>query len=138
MSVQRPVRLANCPVGLFVHEGELCLKTEYTNRTHRVEAYIVSSGEFFSGPAPQTAASQLDTLVIPLPLEVLDHGVQLIDARLHALRYLLPRGGRERALTERIQIALRDLAASMGLSLRDRDEETRVILQEVLRQEPEV
>ena len=33
-----PLRI--CPVGLFVHGNDLCVKTEYGN-----EAYIVSSGE---------------------------------------------------------------------------------------------
>lgn len=46
------VSLASCPIGLFVSaSGELCLKTEYGNNDGRIDAYIVSSGEFFWGGA---------------------------------------------------------------------------------------
>lgn len=54
-----PVTLAECPIGLFkTASGELCLKTEYGNNEGRIDAYIVSSGEFFWGLAPQTIANQ--------------------------------------------------------------------------------
>lgn len=44
------VSLASCPIGLFMSEGgELCLKTEYGDNDGRIDAYIVSSGEFFWG-----------------------------------------------------------------------------------------
>ena len=44
------VSLASCPIGLFLSEGgELCLKTEYGGNDGRIDAYIVSSGEFFWG-----------------------------------------------------------------------------------------
>lgn len=36
--------LKDCPVGLFLYNGELCLKTEYA-----LDSYIVSSGEMFWG-----------------------------------------------------------------------------------------
>lgn len=59
--------LARCPIGLFESEGgELCLKTEYGNNEGRIDAYIVSSGEFFWGSAPQTIASQRKQLVSPV------------------------------------------------------------------------
>ena len=59
--------LAACPVGLFsAEDGELCLKTEYGNNEGRIDAYIVSSGEFFWGAAPQTIASQRAQMVTPL------------------------------------------------------------------------
>lgn len=46
------VTLAECPIGLFYADGgELCLKTEYGNNEGRIDAYIVSSGEFFWGGA---------------------------------------------------------------------------------------
>lgn len=35
-----------CPIGLFLKDNELCLKTEYG-----LEAYIISSGEMFWGGA---------------------------------------------------------------------------------------
>jgi hypothetical protein len=61
------VTLADCPIGLFMSEdGELCLKTEYGNNEGRIDAYIVSSGEFFWGAAPQTIASQRAQLVTPV------------------------------------------------------------------------
>ena len=61
------VTLADCPIGLFMSDsGELCLKTEYGNNEGRIDAYIVSSGEFFWGSAPQTIASQRAQLVTPV------------------------------------------------------------------------
>lgn len=36
--------LRDCPVGLFLYNGELCLKTEYA-----LDSYIVSTGEMFWG-----------------------------------------------------------------------------------------
>lgn len=44
------VQLGDCPVGLFLSEGgELCLKTEYGTNEGRIDAFIVSSGEYFWG-----------------------------------------------------------------------------------------
>lgn len=44
------VTLVDCPVGLFLSEdGELCLKTEYSSPEGKIDAYIVSSGEYFWG-----------------------------------------------------------------------------------------
>lgn len=61
------VTLAECPIGLFKSDsGELCLKTEYGNNEGRIDAYIVSSGEFFWGAAPQTIASQRAQMVTPV------------------------------------------------------------------------
>ncbi len=62
----RRVKLANCPIGLFLHGNELCLKTEYGNNEGRIDAYIVSSGEFYWGDAPQTTESQRRQLVTPV------------------------------------------------------------------------
>lgn len=64
-----PVRLDACPIGLFrTEDGTLCVKTEYRNDDGRICAYIVASGEFFAGPAPQSPASQRGTLVVPVKL----------------------------------------------------------------------
>ncbi len=60
------VTLAQCPIGLFWCLGELCLKTEYGNNEGRIDAYIVSSGEFFWGEAPQSIANQRAQLVQPI------------------------------------------------------------------------
>jgi hypothetical protein len=51
---------------LFTCDGELCLKTEYGNNDGRIDAYIVSSGEFFWGAQPQTIASQRVQMVRPV------------------------------------------------------------------------
>lgn len=65
------ISLADCPIGLFESEGgELCLKTEYGNNDGRIDAFIVSSGEFFWGSAPQTIASQRAQLVRPVDADV--------------------------------------------------------------------
>ena len=63
------ITLAECPIGLFESDaGELCLKTEYGNNEGRIDAYIVSSGEFFWGTAPQTIANQRIQLVRPFDI----------------------------------------------------------------------
>ena len=59
--------LENCPIGLFESEGgELCLKTEYGTNEGRIDAYIVSSGEFFWGSQPQTIPNQRKQRVSPM------------------------------------------------------------------------
>ena len=60
------VPLAECPVGLFLYGGTLCLKTEYGNNEGRIDAYIVSSGEFFWGDSPQTIVNQRKQMVRPI------------------------------------------------------------------------
>ena len=71
----RRVRLEKCPIGLFIYDGTLCLKTEYGDNNGRIDAYIVSSGEFFWGDAPQTIASQCRQLVTPVPLKVVTQAI---------------------------------------------------------------
>ena len=66
----KKVKLIDAPVGLFLYEGTLCLKTEYMHesfkeRTPRVEAYIVDSGETFWGGA-KTAEEVNSLMVTPL------------------------------------------------------------------------
>lgn len=56
------VTLEECPIGLFYCGDELCLKTEYGNNEGRIDAYIVSSGEFFWGGA-KNIAEQREVLV---------------------------------------------------------------------------
>lgn len=60
------VTLAQCPIGLFWSGDELCLKTEYGTNEGRIDAYIVSSGEFFWGNQPQTIANQRMQMVVPV------------------------------------------------------------------------
>ncbi|MGL4638729.1 MAG: hypothetical protein ACRCVX_03210, partial [Shewanella sp.] len=65
---KRRKRLSDCPVGLFFFGETLCLKTEYGNNEGRIDAFIVDSGEFFWGFAPQTIQSQRDCLVHPVKI----------------------------------------------------------------------
>lgn len=51
--------LEGAPVGLLLFNDQLIMKTEYRTKQGAIEAYIVSSGEFFWGDAPQTVQSQL-------------------------------------------------------------------------------
>lgn len=58
------VPLAECPIGLFLTDaGELCLKTEYSDNQGKIDAFIVSSGEFFWGHHPQTIKNQRRQMV---------------------------------------------------------------------------
>lgn len=68
---EQPVSLAHCPIGLFLSaDRALCLKTEYGDNDGRIDAYIVSSGEFFWGASPQTIESQRSQMVTPVPQEL--------------------------------------------------------------------
>lgn len=55
------VPLRDCPIGLFMFDDTLCLKTEYDN-----ESYIVWSGEYFWGGA-KSRKKIGDVLVLPIP-----------------------------------------------------------------------
>ena len=68
--VGRRTTLAQCPIGLFLCGGELCLKTEYSTNEGAIEAFIVSSGEYFWGPAPQTIQSQRAAAVYPVSINL--------------------------------------------------------------------
>jgi hypothetical protein len=59
-------RLDEAPIGLFMSDGELCLKTEYREPNGAISAFIVSSGEFFWGPSPQSVATQNAADVRPI------------------------------------------------------------------------
>jgi hypothetical protein len=68
------VTLGDCPIGLFQSEdGELCVRTQYAHSNGRIEAYIVSSGEFFWGRQPQTAANQRMQMVLPVTVTEYDY-----------------------------------------------------------------
>lgn len=88
------VTLAQCPIGLFMVHGELCLKTEYGNNEGRIDAYIVSSGEFFWGSHPQTIPNQRMQMVVPVDGDAL-------AAALFALHQSEGRTGAGEALEER-------------------------------------
>lgn len=63
--------LEDCPIGLFSCGGELCLKTEYGDNNGRIDAYIVSSGEFFWGGA-KNPTEQRHVAVWPLEVDSRD------------------------------------------------------------------
>jgi hypothetical protein len=80
------VSLSDCPIGLFVSgRGTLCLKTEYGNNEGRIDAYIVSSGEFFWGASPQTIANQRQQMVRPIELDAAEI-VCVLDAHVDLMR----------------------------------------------------
>jgi hypothetical protein len=62
----KSVTLAKCPIGLFWAGTQLCFKSEYGNNEGRIDAFIVSSGEFFWGAQPQTIDSQRAQKVVPI------------------------------------------------------------------------
>lgn len=56
----RRTRLRNCPPGLFVFDGTLCFKSEYSTNENAIageggDAYVVESGEYFWGGAKSKA-----------------------------------------------------------------------------------
>ena len=59
--------LGKCPPGLFLFEGILCFKSEYLTALGRVEAYVVSSGEFFVG-GTKTEEERRGLMVLPVIL----------------------------------------------------------------------
>lgn len=61
------VPLRNCPIGLFIKDNTLCVKTEYGN-----EAYIVSSGEVFWGGAKNKEEIG-NVLVLPIDDGTVEH-----------------------------------------------------------------
>jgi len=69
MSDQTMVPLADAPVGLFRHDETFAIKTEYVSDNGWIHAYIVSSGEAFWGPSPQTVEGQRNLIVEPIDLE---------------------------------------------------------------------
>ena len=44
ITISPECELRDCPIGLFLYNNELCMKTEYD-----LDSYIVSSGEMFWG-----------------------------------------------------------------------------------------
>lgn len=59
------VPLEECPIGLFICQGILALKTEYYDSVGRCECYIIESGERFCGSDPLNLNS---TLVTPVEI----------------------------------------------------------------------
>lgn len=65
---KRKVRLGNCPIGLFMFQNEVCIKTEYWSNG-KPECFIVSSGEFFCGGVTDND-EYFDLFVIPLIIDL--------------------------------------------------------------------
>ncbi|GEP12142.1 hypothetical protein [Methylobacterium gnaphalii] len=62
-----PMSLEVCPIGPFLSDnGTLCLKTDYENNEGWINAYIVSSGEFFWGEQPKSVSRQRASRVRPV------------------------------------------------------------------------
>jgi len=85
--------LRECPIGLFWSGEELCLKTEYGNNEGRIDAYIVSTGEFFWGSPPQSIASQREELVEPIDTDDAAAALTQLDELRAALRRFMEEGG---------------------------------------------
>lgn len=79
---KRTVKLGKCPIGLFLFEDELCLKTEYYQHG-KPECYIVSSGEFFVGGVLEEDKF-LNLIVTPLNIDAtyfdkIQKAIEVID-----------------------------------------------------------
>ena len=59
------VSLNACPVGLFEWQGILALKTKYYRRDGGIDAFVISSGEFFTGNA-MLSKEQIGIMVRPV------------------------------------------------------------------------
>jgi len=70
--------LENLPIGLFQMGNTLALKTEYRTEKGAIEAFIVSSGEFFWGGA-KTQLEQTELLVTQIDVDMTDHASELVD-----------------------------------------------------------
>ena len=62
---KKQVLLHDCPIGLFMYEKTLCLKTEYTG-----DYFIISSGEYFWGGSKD--AEQREKLYVT-PIKIKNH-----------------------------------------------------------------
>ena len=71
MKRSKLVKLEDCPIGLFIKDDTLCVKTEYGN-----DAYVVCSGEFFWGG---TATQDERNKVMVLPIS--DKVVQKLEKK---------------------------------------------------------
>lgn len=53
-----PCKLIDCPPGLFIYNGEVGFKTaDYSNLPDRIEVYLLSTGEKFTGGEEYTWAT---------------------------------------------------------------------------------
>ena len=75
-----PVTLNECPPGLFMFDGTLCFKSEYTTtlenpRRYQVDAYCVESGEYFHGGA-KSSTERGNLMVEPIDAAAIRAGWQ--------------------------------------------------------------
>lgn len=68
------MKFEDCPIGTFLYEDELCVKTKYG-----FEAYIVSSGERFWGNA-YTLDELRNIDVTPVDVNIVRRGRRNSDA----------------------------------------------------------
>lgn len=59
-------KLSECPPGLFIFNGSIGFKSEYSTAEGSPDAYVVSSGEYFWGGKADRASR--DALVV-IPIE---------------------------------------------------------------------
>ena len=60
--------LKDCPIGLFLFNNTLCIKTEYSDDNGYCDCYIISSGEYFVGGVIDKEKRNLLT-VIPIKVK---------------------------------------------------------------------
>lgn len=78
---KRKVRLGNCPIGLFMFQDEICIKTEYWTNG-KPECFIVSSGEILCGGITDND-EYFNLFVIPLIIDLkffnkIEKGIEII------------------------------------------------------------
>lgn len=80
------IKLNDCSPGLFLFNGSLCFKSEYTStlenpRRYQCDAYVASSGEYFHGGAKSTE-ERGNLMVLPVSADRLTE----LEAEVEALR----------------------------------------------------
>ena len=110
------VSLADCPIGLFMHDGELCLKTEYGNNDGQIDAYIVSSGEYFWGGTSK-AMDQRRVMVRPCTISATERTTKQLEVMLAWAEGDLSEGQAAKALgLDRLALReMRDAARASGV-----------------------
>ena len=70
--------LDDCPVGLFLFDNTLCMKTEYGTSSGAIESFIVSSGEAFWG-GTDTATEQRNLMVTAVQVDMSNRAPELVE-----------------------------------------------------------
>lgn len=56
----------DCPPGLFLFEGRVCFKSEYSSGRRQPDAYCIDSGEYFWGGTNGDVEARLKLTVTPV------------------------------------------------------------------------